>query len=92
MAQKKKNKRRRRQFQQKVILSVLLVIIIGLIGVLGYQMQKNEKNRRMETQVHPLRFRHPLLLGTVQSRYRIPARRRRLHRRLSRYSRFRQMV
>ena len=43
-------------------------------------------------QVHPLRFRHPLLLGTVQSRYRIPARRRRLHRRLSRYSRFRQMV
>ena len=43
MAQKKKNKRRRRQFQQKVILSVLLVIIIGLIGVLGYQMQKNEK-------------------------------------------------
>ena len=91
MAQKKKNKRRRRQFQQKVILSVLLVIIIGLIGVLGYQMQKNEK-RRMETQVHPLRFRHPLLLGTVQSRYRIPARRRRLHRRLSRYSRFRQMV
>ena len=34
----------------------------------------------METQVHPLRFRHPLLLGTVQSRYRIPARRRRLHR------------
>lgn len=92
MAQKKKNKRRRRQFQQKVILSILLVIIIGLIGVLGYQMQKNEKNRRMETQVHPLRFRHPLLLGTVQSRYRIPARRRRLHRRLNRYSRFRQMV
>ena len=89
MAQKKKNKRRRRQFQQKVILSVLLVIIIGLIGVLGYQMQKNEKK---QTQVHPLRFRHPLLLGTVQSRYRIPARRRRLHRCLSRYSRFRQMV
>ena len=45
MAQKKKNKRRRRQFQQKVILSVLLVIIIGLIGVLGYQMQKNEKKQ-----------------------------------------------
>ena len=42
---KKKNKRRRRQFQQKVILSVLLVIIIGLIGVLGYQMQKNEKKQ-----------------------------------------------
>ena len=45
MAQKKKNKRRRRQFQQKVILSILLVIIIGLIGVLGYQMQKNEKKQ-----------------------------------------------
>ena len=45
MAQKKKNKRRRRQFQQKVILSVLLVIIIGLIGVLGYQIQKNEKKQ-----------------------------------------------
>ena len=47
--------------------SVLLVIIIGLIGVLGYQMQKNEKNRRMETQVHPLRFRHPLLLGQFRA-------------------------
>ena len=31
--------------KQKVILSVLLVIIIGLIGVLGYQMQKNEKKQ-----------------------------------------------
>lgn len=28
-----------------MILSVLLVIIIGLIGVLGYQMQKNEKKQ-----------------------------------------------
>ena len=61
----KRKQRRMTSVQQKVILSVLLVIIIGLIGVLGYQMQKNEKNRRMETQVHPLRFRHPLLLGTV---------------------------
>lgn len=92
MAQKKKNKRRRRQFQQKVILSVLLVIIIGLIGVLGYQMQKNEKNQTDGNASASSSDRHPLLLGTVQSRYRIPARRRRLHRRLSRYSRFRQMV
>ena len=49
MAQKKKNRRRRRQFQQKVILSVLLVIIIALIGVLGYQMQKREKDQTKES-------------------------------------------
>ena len=86
MAQKKKNKRRRRQFQQKVILSVLLVIIIGLIGVLGYQMQKNEKkqtdgNARASASLLGCTFFSCLF---VYIRHFFFA--------LSRYSRFRQMV